>query len=100
MTPEQVSEIYAQYYGSPVFPFMVVSMSVGPVLVLSLAARNAVAKWREMIGSDKSLHEEWFYKRSMMLKYGVVSTIPNVLHAPDNLIEANKHNRYFYPKSK
>lgn len=79
---------------------MVVSMSVAPVLVLSLAARNAVAKWRQMIGADKSLPEEWFYKRSMMLKYGTVNTIPNALDAPENLIDANKQNRYFYPKSK
>lgn len=100
LTPEQVSEIYAHYYGSPIFPYMVVSMSVGPVLVMSLAARNAVEKWREIVGSDKSLNEEWFYRRSMMLKYGVVSSIPNALHASDNLIEANKQNRYFFPKSK
>lgn len=74
-------------------------MSVGPVLVLSLAARNAVAKWREIVGPDKSLREEWFYRRSMMIKYGLVSTMANALHAPSNLLEANKQNRYFYPKS-
>lgn len=74
-------------------------MSVGPVLVLSMAARNAVSKWREIVGPDKCLHEEWFYRRSMMVKYGVVSTIQNTLHAPDNLMEASKQNRYFYPKS-
>lgn len=99
LTPEQVSEIYSQHYGSPAFPYMVVSVSVGPILALCLAGVNSVAKWRDLVGPEKTLPAEWFYPRSMRLRFGLVNAIPNALHASENLQEANRENRYFNPES-
>lgn len=79
---------------------MVVSVSVGPVLALCLAGVNSVSKWRDLVGPEKTLPAEWFYPRSMRLRFGLVDSIPNALHASENLQEANKENRYFNPESK
>ncbi|GJQ68928.1 hypothetical protein Trydic_g6115 [Trypoxylus dichotomus] len=98
-TPEQVSEFYSQYYGSPAFPHQVVSMSVAPVLVLSLADINAVAKWRDLVGPDKVIRDEWFVPMSMRVRFGLQDNIQNGVHASENLHDANKENRYVYPKS-
>nr|CAI5858078.1 unnamed protein product [Callosobruchus analis] len=69
LTPEQVSEIYQKHYGSPAFPNMVVTVSVSPVLVLSLAGRNAIEKWKTMVGPYEILREEWFFPYSVRTRY-------------------------------
>ncbi|XP_017780693.1 PREDICTED: nucleoside diphosphate kinase homolog 5-like, partial [Nicrophorus vespilloides] len=99
LTPEQVSEIYAKFYGSPSFPHLVVSMSVAPVLALSLSANNVIPKWRQVIGTDGSLREDWFYPISMRSRYGLQKTKANMLHGSETLKDANRENRYFYPDS-
>ncbi|KAI4457723.1 nucleoside diphosphate kinase [Holotrichia oblita] len=98
-TPEQVSEFYSQYYGSPAFPHQVISMSVGPVLVLSLADVNAISKWRDLVGPDRQIREEWFIPMSMRVRFGLQEPIANAVHASDNLVDANKENRYVYPRN-
>lgn len=99
LSAEQVSEIQAQFYGTPAFPHMVVSMSVSPVKVLTLAGINAVAKWREMAGPDGTLREEWFYPMSMRTRFGIQPSIVNAIKASENQIEADEETRYFRPES-
>ncbi|KAJ8911579.1 hypothetical protein NQ315_016116 [Exocentrus adspersus] len=99
LSPEQVSEIYAQHYGSPAFPQMVVSMSVSPLMVLSLAGVNAVEKWKTMTGPFGSMREEWFFPYSVRTRFGLQNDQHDALHASENVTEAKKENRYFYPRS-
>nr|CAH7740003.1 unnamed protein product [Callosobruchus chinensis] len=99
LTPEQVSEIYQKHYGSPAFPNMVVSVSVSPVLVLSLAGQNAVEKWKSMVGPYEILREEWFFPYSVRTRFGIINDMPDVLHASEDVMEAKAENRYFYPRS-
>lgn len=100
LTPEQVSEIFSQHYGSAIFPHMVVSMSVGPILSLCLGAVNAVEKWKNIVGPNHTLRAEWFFPMSMRVRFGLQEAIPCALHASENLAEANKENRYVNPDSK
>jgi nucleoside diphosphate kinase len=99
LTPEQVAEIYAQHYGCPSFPNMVVSVSLGPLLVLSLAGLNAVEKWKSMVGPYKTLQSEWFLPLNVRNRFGFHVDIPDALHASENVKDANRENRYFYPQS-
>jgi nucleoside diphosphate kinase len=99
LTPEQVAEIYAQHYGCPSFPNMVVSVSLGPLLVLSLAGLNAVEKWKSMVGPYKTLQSEWFLPLNVRNRFGFHVDIPDALHASENFKDANRENRYFYPQS-
>lgn len=100
MTPEQVSELYAKLYGTPEFPHLVVSMSVDPLLVLSLADLNGVNKWKDLIGPDKQVQAEWFYPVSMRKRFGLREPIPDGLHASGTLNDSSKENRYFFSESK
>ncbi|RZC31887.1 nucleoside diphosphate kinase -like 5 [Asbolus verrucosus] len=99
LTPEQVAEIHAQHYGCPSFPNMVVSMSMGPLLVLSLAGMNAIEKWKSMVGPYKTLQAEWFLPLNVRTRFGIHVDIPDALHASENVKDANRENRYFYPIS-
>lgn len=99
LTPEQVAEIYLKYYGCPSFPNMVVSMSMGPILVLSLAGINAVEKLKNLIGPYKTLKDEWFMPIHVMKRFGLHVEMTDALHASENLNEANMENRYFFPNS-
>ncbi|EEZ98594.1 nucleoside diphosphate kinase homolog 5 [Tribolium castaneum] len=99
LTPEQVAEIYEQHYGCPSFPNMVVSMSLGPCLVLSLAGMNSIEKWKSLVGPYKTLQAEWFLPLSVRKRFEVHVDIPDALHASENAKEATRENRYFYPDS-
>ncbi|KAJ8939158.1 hypothetical protein NQ314_011208 [Rhamnusium bicolor] len=99
LSPEQVSEIYVQHYGSAAFPHMVVTMSISPLMVLSLAGLNAVEKWKVMIGPYGLIREEWFFVYSVRTRFGLQDDIPDRLHASENIVEAKRENRYFYPRS-
>ncbi|XP_060524744.1 thioredoxin domain-containing protein 3 homolog isoform X2 [Cylas formicarius] len=80
LTPEQVSEVYEKYYGTPAFPHLVVSASLSPVLVLSLQGIGAVDEWERVIGPRGPLRAEWFLPA-----------------APDPRT-ARRENRYFFPR--
>lgn len=79
---------------------MVVSMSMGPLLVLSLAGLNSVEKWKTMVGPYKTLPAEWFVPLNVRKRFGVHVDMPEALHASENTKEAVKENRFFYPNSK
>lgn len=98
LTPEQVSEIYSQHYGSPAFPHIVVSLSSAPVLCLCLCGINAIEKWKSMIGPSHVINSKWFYPMSMRVRFGLLPNIPDALHASENITESNKENRYVNPE--
>nr|AEE62199.1 unknown [Dendroctonus ponderosae] len=98
LTPEQVSEIYEKYYGTPAFPHMVVTVSVSPILVLALQAVNAVEKWKAMVGPMGTLREEWFFPYSVRTRFGLQGDFLNTLHASEGLNDARKESRYLFPR--
>lgn len=75
-------------------------MSMGPVIVMCLAAADAVAKWKEIVKNSGTLNQSWFYPRSVKLRFGVVETKDDVLHASEDIQSANREIRYFFPQSK
>ncbi|KOB74401.1 putative non-metastatic cells 5 protein, partial [Operophtera brumata] len=50
LTPEQAAEFYRGHYGRQHFPHLVAHMSNGPIVVLVLATRNCIQKWRTVMG--------------------------------------------------
>jgi len=98
LTPEQVSEIYAKFYGSPSFPQLVMSWSQGPCLALSMSALNAIEKWKKITGPDGRIRRNWFYPVSMRKRFGVMGPLSQTVHASDNFKEAIKERRYLFPQ--
>lgn len=99
LTPEQVSEIYQKHYGSSTFPHIVVTVSISPILVISLAGKKSIDRWKTMVGPYGLVREEWFFPYSVRTRFGILPDIPDALHASENLQEARKETRYFFPKS-
>merc|ERR1712131_558704 len=50
LSPEQVSDFYAEHYGKMFFTNLVSFMSAGPVVALVLAKENAIQDWRLLMG--------------------------------------------------
>lgn len=75
-------------------------MSAGPVIVLCLAALNAVNKWKNIVKSTGTLRNTWFFPKSMRSQFGLMCSLDNVLHASEDLSSANREIRYFFPQSK
>lgn len=92
-----MADLYAKYYGNPVFPYMVVSMCVGPMMVMSLGGVNAVERWKTLVGQHGMIREEWFHAYSVRTRFGYQRDIPDMLHTSDNNKDAAKENRFFYP---
>ncbi|CAH1104603.1 unnamed protein product [Psylliodes chrysocephalus] len=99
LTPEQVSEIYAKQYGSPSFPHVVVSMSISPIVVFSLAGKSSIEKWKSMVGPYGLLREEWFFPYSVRTRFGIQPDVPDIIHASEDLNEAKWENRYFFSRN-
>jgi len=55
LTPEQVSEFYAEHFGKPFFPGLIAYMSSGPILALVLAREKAVTCWQDLIGPTSAI---------------------------------------------
>ncbi|ENN78537.1 hypothetical protein YQE_05002, partial [Dendroctonus ponderosae] len=91
LTPEQVSEIYEKYYGTPAFPHMVVTCWLCKPLT----------QW----GNGKPWWDQW----GLYAKNGLFHTVlepslvcradfPNTLHASEGLNDARKESRYLFPR--
>lgn len=79
---------------------MVVSVSFSPILVMSLSGKQALDKWKTMVGPYGLIREEWFFPYSVRTRFGILPDIPDVLHASENTPEAKWENRYIFPRSK
>jgi nucleoside-diphosphate kinase len=51
LTKARAEGFYAVHRGKPFFDELTTFMSSGPVLVLTLQGKNAIAKWRETMGA-------------------------------------------------
>ncbi|CAH8663947.1 unnamed protein product [Heterobilharzia americana] len=70
LTPEQVSEFYAEHYGKIFFPTLVAYISSGPIEVLVIAKENAISIWRELIGPQNALKAKAIAPESLRAIYG------------------------------
>lgn len=55
LTPEQAAELYRGHYGKHHFPHLVAHISSGPIIAMVLAAKNAITKWRTLMGPARYL---------------------------------------------
>lgn len=79
---------------------MIVTMSMSPLMVLSLAGMNCVEKWKTMVGPYGLMREEWFFPYSVHTRFGILPDLLEMLHASENIVEAKKETRYFFPRCK
>merc|ERR1711937_909306 len=84
LSPEQVSDFYAEHYGKMFFTNLVSYMSSGPVVALALAKKNAIADWRRVMGPTNPF-------------FGKDNT-RNAVHGSDSVLSANREISFFFPQ--
>ncbi|KAK9882076.1 hypothetical protein WA026_018922 [Henosepilachna vigintioctopunctata] len=97
LTPEQVSEIYTENYGSSYFALFVQQMSSSPILVLSIGGFNSIERWNQLIGEEKMIPTSWFYPPSVKRRFGIHKDVYDAMRLSDDFERAQFEIRYFFP---
>ncbi|XP_021205813.1 nucleoside diphosphate kinase homolog 5 [Bombyx mori] len=100
LTPEQAAELYRGHYGRQHFPHLVAQMSCGPIVVLVLAARDCIQKWRTLMGPARVAEAQAYWPDSLRACYGRRTKYGdyfNGLHGSENLAEAVREIHFFFP---
>jgi nucleoside-diphosphate kinase len=84
MTREQATQFYAEHEGKGFFEGLIAFMTSGPCIVLALAAKDAVPKWRETL-------------LPLRKEFGTDST-QNACHGSDSTQSAARELRVFFPQ--
>ena len=88
-TREQLEKHYAHIADKPFFNDIVDYMTSSPILVGTLTGENAVAKWRNIIGTTDPRKAE---TGTIRAQYGLVidTMMYNAVHGSDSVENANK----------
>jgi len=95
----QAGQFYTKLRGEPYYPDLVSYLSSGCSLALELVRKNAIQKWRELLGPLDSETARDVNPDSLRAKFGQDS-INNVAHGSANTEEASREINFFFPKSR
>ncbi|XP_072165601.1 nucleoside diphosphate kinase homolog 5-like [Diadema setosum] len=98
LTPEQMSDFYAEHFGKMFFPSLVAYMSSGPIIAMVLARENAIGYWRELCGPTNSIKARETHPDSIRAMYGVDDQ-QNAVHGSDGYHSAEREIRFMFPDS-
>ncbi|GAA6038960.1 hypothetical protein JCM8097_000595 [Rhodosporidiobolus ruineniae] len=86
---EDAAEFYGEHKGRFYFPRLVQHATSGPFVALALAAPDAIARWRQLIGPTKVFRGQWEAPESLRARYGLSDT-RNGFHGSDSPDSAAK----------
>jgi nucleoside-diphosphate kinase len=95
MSQKQAEGFYAVHKARPFFNDLVKFMTSGPCVVMALEGENAVAKYREIMGSTDSKKAA---PGTIRAKYGT-DIEKNAVHGSDSLENAKIELAYFFQSS-
>ncbi|XP_037531807.1 nucleoside diphosphate kinase homolog 5 [Nematolebias whitei] len=98
LSPEQCSDFYADQYGKLIFPSLTAFMSSGPVVALTLARDDAVARWKSIIGPANITKAKETHPECLRAKYGS-SDLHNALHGSDSFHAAVREIKFMFPNT-
>ncbi|XP_017279692.1 nucleoside diphosphate kinase homolog 5 [Kryptolebias marmoratus] len=96
LSPEQCSDFYADHYGKLTFPSLTAFMSSGPIVALTLARQDAVARWKSLIGPANVTKAKEPHPECLRAKYGS-SDLHNALHGSDSSHAAVREIKFMFP---
>ncbi|XP_062390924.1 thioredoxin domain-containing protein 6 [Sardina pilchardus] len=98
LSEEQVREFYSAHLEQDYFPALLQSMTSGPVLALALARRDAVQRWRGMLGpTDISLALEE-QPDCLRARFSAEGELVNQIHGSGSSEEAEREIGFFFPR--
>lgn len=92
--------MYSENYGSAYFPMFVQKMSSTPILILAIAGKYAVDRWKYIIGQGEVIPSSWFYPESIKRRFGMHCDIYGAMRTSANFFTAKNEIRYFFPLGK
>ncbi|KAG7517748.1 nucleoside diphosphate kinase-like 5 isoform X1 [Solea senegalensis] len=98
LRPEQCSDFYADQYGKFFFPNLTAFMSSGPIIAMTLACNNAIARWKSLIGPVNSVKAKQTHPECLRAKYGT-SDLKNALHGSESFHAAEREIKFMFPNS-
>lgn len=90
-----IKKHYEHIIDKPFYPKIEEYMTRGPVLIAILEGKNAIQKWRDLMGHTNPKLAD---KNSIRFKYGEVygDTILNVVHGSDSKENAEKEIKLWF----
>ncbi len=91
---EGARDFYKEHEGKDFFPYLVKTMSSGPIAVIILAKENCVEEWRNLIGATNPAEAE---EGTLRHKYGDhVEMAMNAVHGSATDHDALREINFFY----
>lgn len=95
LSVEQAEGFYAEHQGRPFFAALIEFMTSGPVVILALKGRDAVAKNRELMGATNPKEA----KPGTIRADFADSIDANAVHGSDSATSAMREIAYFFTDS-
>eukprot|EP00092_Neocalanus_flemingeri_P000607 GFUD01000648.1.p1 GENE.GFUD01000648.1~~GFUD01000648.1.p1 ORF type:complete len:385 (+),score=98.14 GFUD01000648.1:37-1191(+) len=95
----QAGQFYSKLRGEPYYPDLVNYLSSGCSLAIELVRKDAVQKWRELLGPIDSEAARDSNPETLRARFGQ-DDINNVAHGSTNVEEASTEVNFFFPKSR
>ncbi|XP_046706235.1 nucleoside diphosphate kinase homolog 5 isoform X2 [Silurus meridionalis] len=95
LSPEQCSDFYTEHYGQPFFPSLTAFMSSGPIMALSLARRQAITTWKDLMGPGNCTKARETHPQSLRAKFGT-SGLRNAVHGSETSSAAEREIRFMF----
>ncbi len=92
MTPQQAESFYSVHRGKPFFKDLIEFMISGPVMVMILKHKDAVEKFRKLIGATDPVKAE----EGTIRKKFAVSVQMNAVHGSDSVENAITEANFFF----
>lgn len=92
LTPKEAEIFYAEHKGKPFFTDLVNYVTSGPVVALNLEKENAIADWRELIGTTDPAQARPGTIRKMFAE----SKSKNAVHGSDSPEAAERELKLFF----
>ncbi|XP_038644174.1 thioredoxin domain-containing protein 6 isoform X2 [Scyliorhinus canicula] len=96
LTEKQVYEFYSEHTEKEYFPALLQCMTSGPVLALALASRDAVERWRRLLGPNDVHQAKEELPESLRAQFAVDTVPINQLHGSGTPQEAEKELKFFF----
>ncbi len=94
LTREQCEEFYAEHSQRPFFRELVTFMTSGPVLLMCLSGKNAIAKNRDIMGATNPAEAK---EGTIRARFGD-SVGENAVHGSDSPESAKRELEFFFQK--
>ncbi|XP_069790366.1 thioredoxin domain-containing protein 6 [Narcine bancroftii] len=96
LTEQQVHDFYREHTEEDYFPALLQSMTSGPVLALALTSKDAVARWKNLLGPKDVSQAKEEAPESLRAQFAVESIPVNQLHGSRTPQEAEKELKFFF----